>query len=82
MAQLHSLFRAAFFVAFRTPAFCQVGLDAPPGGGDWFSVDDPRGVGEAVLDALELAEDGVKVGLCARVQRNDSSIQSHTNMVL
>lgn len=57
----HCLFRAACFVGFRVPAFCQVGLDAPPGGGDWFSVEEPRGVGEAVLDALELAEDGVKV---------------------
>ena len=39
----------------------QVGLDAPPEGGEWFSVEEPRGVGEAVLDALELAEDSVKV---------------------
>ncbi|CAM9459336.1 unnamed protein product [Ectocarpus sp. 8 AP-2014] len=39
----------------------QVGLEAPPGGaGDWFSVEEPTGVGEAVLDALELAEDNVK----------------------
>ncbi|CAN0432812.1 unnamed protein product, partial [Ectocarpus fasciculatus] len=39
----------------------QVGLDAPPGdGGDWFSVEEPTAVGEAVLDALELAEDNVK----------------------
>lgn len=40
----------------------QVGLDGPPGGGgDWFAVEEPTGVGEAVLDALELAEDNVKV---------------------
>lgn len=42
----------------------QAGLDAPPGDdgtGDWFSAQEPTGVGEAVLDALELAEDRVKV---------------------
>lgn len=39
-----------------------MGLDGPPGGGgDWFAVEEPTGVGEAVLDALELAEDNVKV---------------------
>ncbi|CAN0059941.1 unnamed protein product, partial [Hapterophycus canaliculatus] len=41
----------------------RAGLDAPPGddgGGDWFAVQEPTGVGEAVLDALELAEDRVK----------------------
>lgn len=42
----------------------QGGLDAPPGGGDWFEVDEPRGVGESVLDALEIAEDSVKVCAC------------------
>eukprot|EP00752_Nemacystus_decipiens_P003214 g2975.t1 len=39
----------------------EVGLDGPPGGGgDWFEVEEPAGVGEAVLDALEVAEDNVK----------------------
>ncbi|CAM9791582.1 unnamed protein product [Pylaiella littoralis] len=38
----------------------EVGLDGPPGGGDWFSVSEPSSVGGAVLDALELAEDNVK----------------------
>lgn len=41
----------------------QGGLDAPPGGGDWFEVDEPRSVGDSVLDALEVAEDSVKVCL-------------------
>lgn len=39
----------------------QAGLDGPPGGGDWFSAEEPVGVGGAVLDSLELAEDNVKV---------------------
>lgn len=41
----------------------QVGLDGPPSGGDWLSVAEPIGVGETVFDALELAEDNVKVRL-------------------
>ncbi len=54
------------------PTRIKVGLDGPPGGGDWFGADadkpveEPTGVGEAVLDALELAEDNVKVcAICA-----------------
>lgn len=47
----------------------QVGLDGPPGGGgDWFAVEEPTGVGEAVLDALELAEDNVKVCKSRRIK--------------
>lgn len=53
----------------------QVGLDGPPGGGgDWFTVEEPTGVGEAVLDALELAEDNVKV--CKLRKPNHSGVQS------
>lgn len=36
-------------------------LDAPPGGGDWSLAEEPSAVAESVLDALEIAEDSVKV---------------------
>lgn len=63
MVSVHSPLTCCLDVVGGMPALHQVGLDAPPGGGDWFLVEEPRGVGEAVLDALELAEDSVKVGL-------------------
>ncbi|CAB1098993.1 unnamed protein product [Ectocarpus sp. CCAP 1310/34] len=56
----------------------RVGLEAPPGGaGDWFSVEEPTGVGEAVLDALELAEDNVKE-VCAFLGETRSGTVSVT----